>query len=68
MDELTAEQIEELGQALRALRAELEGLLEATREGTRPVDLDEPIGRLTRMEAIQPITSPSSFFSGIYTV
>ena len=35
------------------MRDELRELLAATREGTRPVALDEPIGRLTRMDAIQ---------------
>ncbi len=29
------------------------GLLDRSREGARPVSLDEPIGRLTRMDAIQ---------------
>jgi DnaK suppressor protein len=53
MDELTAEQTAELRDVLVALRGELERLLDATREGTRPVDLDEPIGRLTRMDAMQ---------------
>ena len=53
MDELTAEQLEELRRALQALRADLESQLATTREGTRPVELDEPIGRLTRMDAIQ---------------
>ena len=32
---------------------ELEILLEMTREGTQTVELDEPIGRLTRMDAMQ---------------
>ncbi len=53
MNELTPEQLLELRQVLTALRGELEQLLRATREGTKPVDLDEPIGRLTRMDAIQ---------------
>ena len=53
MDDLTSEQITELGAALLVLRDKLEGLLQTTRDGTRPVDLDEPIGRLTRMDAIQ---------------
>ncbi len=53
MDELTPEQVEELTRALVALKTELEGLLDVTREDTRPVDLDEPIGRLTRIDAIQ---------------
>jgi DnaK suppressor protein len=63
MDELTTEQIEELREALETLRDELQQQLSATREGTRPVDLDEPIGRLTRMDAIQQqkMTSANRF-------
>ena len=53
MDELTDEQMMELEARLAALLEELTGLLDSTREGTRPVELDEPIGRLTRMDAIQ---------------
>jgi DnaK suppressor protein len=53
VDELTPEQIEELRSALQERQAELRHLLEVTREGVRPVDLQEPIGRLTRMDAIQ---------------
>lgn len=53
VDELTPEQIEELRAALQERQAELQHLLELTRDGTRPVDLREPIGRLTRMDAIQ---------------
>ena len=53
MDELTDEQITELKAVLVGLREELKQLLDATREGTKPVDLDEPIGRLTRMDAMQ---------------
>ena len=53
VDELTPAQIEELRTALQERQAELQHLLEVTREGTRPVDLQEPIGRLTRMDAIQ---------------
>jgi len=53
MNELTKAQIDELKAALSGRRDELKRLLEATREGTRPVDLDEPIGRLTRMDAMQ---------------
>lgn len=52
-DELTREQIEELRASLLELRTELERLLEVTRDGARPVDLNEPIGRLTRIDAIQ---------------
>lgn len=53
MNELTSEQITELRESLVGLRNELEQLLSITREGSKPVDLDEPIGRLTRMDAIQ---------------
>ena len=53
MDELTPAQIEALKAALEGLRDELEGLLAGTREAVRPVSLDEPIGRLTRMDAMQ---------------
>ena len=53
MNDLTSEQAEELRRSLLALREELQQLLSITRESTKPVDLDEPIGRLTRMAAIQ---------------
>jgi DnaK suppressor protein len=53
MHELTTEQIDGLRQALDKLKIELEQRLEVTRDGTRPVELDQPIGRLTRMDAIQ---------------
>lgn len=52
-DELTPEQVERLREALATLRTELRELLALSRDGARPVDLDEPIGRLTRMDAIQ---------------
>jgi DnaK suppressor protein len=51
--ELTAEQIDELHRVLLSERDRLEELLELSKEGARPVDLGEPIGRLTRMDAIQ---------------
>jgi DnaK suppressor protein len=53
VDDLTDEQTEELQTRLLTLRDELTALFESTREGTRPVSLDEPIGRLTRMDAMQ---------------
>jgi DnaK suppressor protein len=53
VDDLTETQVAELRARLSDLRDELTALLESTREGTRPVALDEPIGRLTRMDAIQ---------------
>lgn len=53
MDELTSERIDALGARLRDLRVEIEERLAGTRDAVRPVSLDEPIGRLTRMDAIQ---------------
>jgi DnaK suppressor protein len=53
VSDLTQEQIEDRRRALERLEAELGRLLETTKEGTQVVDLDEPIGRLTRMDAIQ---------------
>lgn len=53
MNDLTQAQTEQLRDALHSLRDDLQRLLQSTREGTKPVDLDEPIGRLTRMDAIQ---------------
>lgn len=53
MDELTDEQIEELHDELLKLVETLEFQLHAAKHGSKPVDLDEPIGRLSRMEAMQ---------------
>ena len=53
MDELTAEEREELWEDLRRLHDELYELVTVTGEGAKPVDLDEPIGRLSRMDAMQ---------------
>lgn len=53
VDELTPAQIEAARAALQARQAELRHLLEVTREGARPVDRQEPIGKLTRIDAIQ---------------
>ena len=52
-EELTPEQVETFREALVALRDELRALLDGSRDGAKPVSLDEPIGRLTRMDAIQ---------------
>ncbi len=52
-DELTSEQLGELETDLRTLQAELEHMIDASAEGTRPVDLDQPIGRVSRIDAIQ---------------
>lgn len=53
MDDLTDAQLQELAANLAALVANLEAQLTSTRDGSRPVDLDEPIGRLSRMDAMQ---------------
>ena len=39
--------------ALMKLREELTALLTASAEGSRPVDLDEPIVRISRVDAMQ---------------
>ncbi len=53
MDELTPAEIAAFRTALDTLAAELRVQLASSEEGGRPVDLDEPIGRLSRMEAMQ---------------
>ena len=53
MDELTTAQREELHADLVALSEELHRALETSEEGARPVELSEPIGRISRMDAIQ---------------
>lgn len=51
--ELTLEEREELYQELLADRVRLEDHLQLTKEGSKPVELGTPIGRLSRMDAIQ---------------
>lgn len=46
-------QLAELEADLKALRAELQTTLASLSVGAQPVDLDAPIGRLSRMDAIQ---------------
>ncbi len=53
MEELTNSQTEELARALDVLRREIQAAIEAARPGGKPVDLGLPIGRLSRMDAIQ---------------
>ncbi|MBD3867589.1 MAG: TraR/DksA C4-type zinc finger protein [Acidobacteria bacterium] len=53
MEDLTEKQAAELQARLTVLRDELTALLASTLESTRPISLDEPIGRLTRMDAMQ---------------
>jgi len=51
--ELTEEQIEELTRLLVELRGTLEQGVVSSAEASKPVDLDQAIGRLTRMDALQ---------------
>jgi DnaK suppressor protein len=50
---LTPEQMVELQTDLATLALELEALLVQTKASTAPVELDQPIGRLSRMDAMQ---------------
>ncbi len=50
---IESERIEELRRALVTLRDELNQLVDSTAEGVKPVDLGEPIGRISRMDAMQ---------------
>ncbi len=53
MDELTPEQEQELLEDLTALQAELEAYMLISRAGTETVDLEQPIGRVSRVDALQ---------------
>jgi DnaK suppressor protein len=53
MDELTAPQIAELTAALHVLRGELETQVADASGSTGIVDLDQPIGRISRVDALQ---------------
>lgn len=53
MIDLTAAQETELHQLLIALKAETEELIQSSAASSQPVDLDQPIGRLSRMDALQ---------------
>lgn len=50
--ELTTADLAELHAALNALAAQLDVEMNDAREGARPVDLDLPIGRVSRIDAI----------------
>ncbi|MCA9545397.1 MAG: TraR/DksA family transcriptional regulator [Myxococcales bacterium] len=52
-EELTQAQLAELTADLHALKRELEAALESAASVAAPVDLDQPIGRLSRMDQIQ---------------
>ncbi len=51
--DMTASRGSELHKILLTLRAELRQLLADSCDGARPVSLDAPIGRLSRMDALQ---------------
>ncbi len=53
MSALTDQQRDELRQQLLASRLSLEERSQTAAQDTQPVSLDQPIGRLTRMDAIQ---------------
>ena len=53
MDELTDDQLAELRAKLDDLVVELDGQLTTAKTGSKPVDVDEPIGRVSRMDAMQ---------------
>lgn len=53
MDELTVVQQTKLHNKLLALKDELERLLAESSASSQVVDLDQPIGRLSRMDALQ---------------
>jgi len=52
MDALTEAQRVSLRRALEVLEGQLANAHEASADGAAPVDLDEPIGRISRMDAI----------------
>lgn len=53
MADLTEEQIGRFSALLQGLREELRVSLKPLADAARTVDLDEPIGRLTRVDALQ---------------
>ncbi len=53
-EELTAEQLRELGAALAELESELENALALARDSSKPVELDQSaVGRVSRGDALQ---------------
>ena len=53
MDDITQEQVTQLKAQLVELGSELTSLLAISVEDAKPVELDLPIGRLSRMDAMQ---------------
>lgn len=52
-EDLTDAQVDELAEVLEALRTELRLSFSQSAEGAKAVDLEAPIGRLSRIDAIQ---------------
>jgi len=52
-DELSPPEEEELCKALRSLQEDLQRQLEESGDATATVDLEQPIGRLSRIDALQ---------------
>lgn len=52
-DDLGPEQRRLLVEQLRALRSALARQLDSTADGAKPVDLEQPIGRVSRVDAMQ---------------
>jgi DnaK suppressor protein len=52
-EELDSAQLAALRDALLKLRAELAQMLTSSKSAADPVDLDQPIGRVSRMDAMQ---------------
>lgn len=53
MEDLTQEQIEEIVAALEQQQASITQQLQQSKASTKPIDLNLPIGRLSRMDAMQ---------------
>ncbi len=53
MGALTRQEVEVLQRALESLKDELRDMLALSLESARPVDLDKPIGRISRVDALQ---------------
>ena len=53
MNELKAQQVLELHRKLLNLREQLQQMLDNSSDGAQPISLDQPIGRLSRMDAMQ---------------
>jgi DnaK suppressor protein len=52
-ESLTDSELRELGARLRETAQEISSALASSEDSERPVDLEEPIGRISRMDAIQ---------------